>query len=69
MEIIRRMGSRAEVSVSVEELRTVCNALNEVCNGIELDGEFEIRMGVRVDAARTVLESLQAVLREMADSA
>jgi hypothetical protein len=29
----------------------VNNALNEVCNGIDLEGEFETRMGCTIQAA------------------
>ena len=41
-----------------EELVVVCNALNEVCNGIDLRDEFETRIGVGVGEARRLLARL-----------
>ena len=37
------------------ELEIINNALNEVCNGIELEGEFDTRMGCSVEEARELL--------------
>jgi hypothetical protein len=43
------------VELTRDELGIINNALNEVCNGIDLEGEFETRMGCTVEQARTVL--------------
>jgi len=32
------------------------NALNEVCNGMSLDGEFSTRMGCSLEEARQLLD-------------
>jgi len=37
------------------ELEIINNALNEVCNGIDLEGEFSTRMGCTIEEARAVL--------------
>ena len=37
------------------------NALNEVCHGIQLEGEFDIRMGCTVEEARAVLAKIHAL--------
>jgi hypothetical protein len=43
------------VELTRDELDIINNALNEVCNGIDLEGEFETRMGCTVEQARAVL--------------
>lgn len=46
--IVRRMfgASGAEVVLSGDELAMINNALNEVCNGVDVgDGEFQTRLG------------------------
>jgi hypothetical protein len=53
------------VELSAAELRMVGNALNEVCNGVwdlDHDGEFEARLGVGRDEARTLLAELQSLI-------
>ena len=49
------------VELSKNELEIINNALNEVCNGIHLEGEFAIRMGCSVKEARAVLAKIQAL--------
>jgi hypothetical protein len=49
------------VQLNTEELRTICNALNEACNGIGLYGEFETRMGCSVERARALLTKLVSI--------
>jgi hypothetical protein len=62
---LRRSGLELNPSISVdlapEDLRTICNALNEVCNGLELQREFETRIGSSLDAARNLLARLGAI--------
>jgi hypothetical protein len=43
------------------ELRIINNALNEVCNGIDLEGEFDTRMGCAVEEAQEVLAKIHAL--------
>jgi hypothetical protein len=43
------------------ELLIINNALNEVCNGIDLEGEFDTRMGCNVEEARAVLAKIHAL--------
>ena len=42
------------VELTKDELGIINNALNEVCNGIDLEGEFDTRMGCTVEEARAV---------------
>ena len=45
----------ASMELTLAEVQTVNNALNEVCNGIHLEGEFETRMGCTRGEARKIL--------------
>jgi hypothetical protein len=46
------------VDLTRTELEIINNALNEVCNGIHLEGEFSTRMGCEVDEAQTLLAKI-----------
>ena len=46
------------VELTKEELGIINNALNEVCNGIDLKGEFDTRMGCTVEEARMLLAKI-----------
>lgn len=46
------------VELTSTELAIIQNALNEVCNGVALEGEFETRMGSSPEAARSLLHRL-----------
>jgi hypothetical protein len=48
------------LELSKDELGVICNALNEVCNGIEV-WEFDTRMGIKMDQAKLFLESLALI--------
>ena len=48
------------VELTKDELGIINNALNEVCNGIDLKGEFDTRMGCSLEEARTVLAKIHA---------
>ena len=60
--LLRFSGRTQRPSVTVElskdELKIVNNALNEVCNGIQLEGEFDTRMGCTVEEARELLAKI-----------
>ena len=49
------------VELTKDELGIINNALNEVCNGIDLEGEFDTRMGCTVEDARAVLAKINAL--------
>lgn len=46
------------VELAKDELGIINNALNEVCKGIDLEGEFDARMGCTVEEARAVLAKI-----------
>lgn len=43
------------------ELVIINNALNEVCNGLSLEGQFSTRMGCSVEEARQLLAKLHTI--------
>jgi hypothetical protein len=63
MELIQAGQDEVIVRVSRQDLHTVNNALNEVCNGIDVP-EFETRMGVTPEQAKSLLSSVHLILDE-----
>ena len=49
------------VELTSDELRIINNALNEVCNGIDLRGEFSTRMGCSLEEALMLLTKINAL--------
>jgi hypothetical protein len=62
---LRYNGSSPDLLASVEltraELGILNNAMNEVCNGIHLEGEFDTRMGCTVEQARALLAKIHSL--------
>jgi hypothetical protein len=54
----------ARLDLTLEEFCIVQNALNEICNGIDLGDEFETRIGVTIATARGLLERVAAIGRQ-----
>lgn len=50
-------GSGAGLFLTADELLIVCNALNEVCNGLDI-AEFATRIGAKREEAARLLESI-----------
>ena len=46
------------VELTKDELGIINNALNEVCNGTDLEAEFDTRLGCTVEEARAVLAKI-----------
>jgi hypothetical protein len=76
MRIIDFGRSSARIELTAKELMLVNNAINEVCNGIDLghDGEFSTRLGVNRDEALGLLHEVgdlisraQALVRSIPD--
>jgi hypothetical protein len=55
MRISSIPGPSTILELDREELTTLNNALNEVCNGIDLRGESETRMGTTREKAQALL--------------
>ncbi len=56
-------AAHARLDLTLEEVCIVQNALNEVCNALDLRDEFETRIGAPLVAARALLERVAAVRR------
>lgn len=64
MEAIKINKENIILDLTKGELGVIINALNEVCNGIEV-WEFDTRMGITIEDARILLESLGALYRNI----
>jgi hypothetical protein len=56
-------ASLMPVSLTYQELNIAQNALNEICNGIELGEAFETRVGATLADARALLAKIAAIQR------
>lgn len=65
MELKRVNESGALVVLSDEDLLTICNAINEVCNGLDIP-EFATRMGVDREVALNLLRNANAIYEKVA---
>jgi hypothetical protein len=52
------------IELTNDELGIINNALNEVCNGVDLQGEFETRMGCTLFEARQLLARIDKLTTE-----
>lgn len=60
----------AQVSLNETELMIVAGALNEVCNGVDIDDfEFSARIGTDREEARALLRRVGALYDELARGA
>ena len=57
-------SATTRLELAPNELIMICNALNEVCNGVGLGSEFETRIGSTLDTARDLLKRLSSLLGE-----
>jgi hypothetical protein len=61
MKLERKETRDATVRLSRHELVILNNALNEVCNGLDLD-EFSIRMGAEIGEVEALLEEVGSII-------
>jgi hypothetical protein len=52
------VSDKVSVELTREDLRIIHNALNEVCNGLDLRDEFETRIGSSLDTALALMAKL-----------
>jgi hypothetical protein len=60
--------STALVELNSSEIGIINNALNGVCSGIHLEGEFDTRMGCTVDEARRLLSEVNQLGKSLFES-
>ncbi len=64
MKIRRLKSDGAVVSLSAHELAILNNALNEVCNGLDI-AEFSTRMGAELEEAEKLLDQIGKAVRSL----
>jgi hypothetical protein len=67
VHLTEKTTTSATVIVSLDELRLLNNALNEVCNGVrelDTDVEFATRLGASREQGRGLLREIRAALDE-----
>ena len=62
MELMHATAATITVTFTRRELEIVNNALNEVCNGIDVY-EFETRLGASREEVKALLEGIHRVLQ------
>lgn len=62
MKLVETRGELLVVELAAEECRIIRQALNEVCNGLDID-EFGTRMGAERSEVRDLLERFGGVTR------
>ncbi len=58
MKIKNVANSTVVIELNSDEIGILNNALNQVCNGISLEGEFDTRIGCTVEEARHLLAEI-----------
>lgn len=64
MEVIEKSSKTVDVRLSIDELNTFRNALNEACNGIYVS-EFKTRMGVSREEAMALSDAILQVIEKL----
>ena len=64
MNILTIENKVVTIQLSVHELNVLNNALNEVCNGLEIP-EFSTRMGAEIEEVLTLLNQINVLLSEI----
>lgn len=64
MQLINVVGKKADIQFSIDELTTLNNSLNEVCNGINVI-DFEQQIGTSREQAKLLLNAINNLASEM----
>ncbi len=62
--MLETTATQARVELTIEDVTLITNALNEVCNGIDLP-EFSTRLGATLEDARALLRQVNDIYRHM----
>jgi hypothetical protein len=65
MKTIKSSSDSMAIEFSQEELGLINNALNEVCNGIDIP-EFQTRLGSPIETVRELLKKIHGELKNQA---
>ena len=61
MKVIKRRDDSYSINATIDEMRMLNNALNEVCHGIDLE-EFQTRLGYSRKKVEEVLEQINRLV-------
>ena len=68
MKLLRLVtNEQVEIELNKNELGIICNALNEICNGIDVF-EFETRIGANVDDVKELLKKVLEIYKVKIDT-
>jgi len=65
MNVIELCQTTASIQLSNDELALLNNALNEICHGIDLAGEFSTRIGCEKQEAEQLLQQIHRLMEDM----
>jgi hypothetical protein len=66
MELISKDLKKVDLSISLDELLILNNALNEVCYGLD-QFEFDTRMGTSLEEVTSLLKKIGCMIDNFAD--
>ena len=61
MQLLTNDSKSAEIQISIDELITIHQTLNEVCNGIDLF-EFQTRIGVSREEVLHLMKEIKKII-------
>lgn len=61
MEFLKNNLTSADIKISIDELLTIHQSLNEVCNGIDLF-EFQTRIGVSREEVACLMKIINQII-------
>ncbi len=64
MQLLNNDSKSVEVKLSIDELLTIHQSLNEVCNGIDLF-EFQTRIGVSREEVLHLMKEISQIINEI----
>ena len=64
MKLLKNNSNSAEVQLSIDDLITIHQSLNEVCNGIHLF-EFQTRIGVSKEEVSHLMTTISQIINKI----
>ncbi len=64
MELLENSLTSADIRLSIDELLTIHQSLNEVCNGIDLF-EFQTRIGVSREEVLHLMKIISQIIKKI----
>lgn len=64
MELLKSDQTSADIKISIDDLITIHQSLNEVCNGIDLF-EFQTRIGVTREEVDHLMDVINQIIQKI----